>query len=608
MANHDKDTVTQNSRVSRGPGPMQGVEKANNFKQAMGKLIRYSKGHIGSILVAVLFAIAGVILLVMGPGKLMDMTDLIEAGLMTGIDLDAIAEVGIVLVIMYGSCWVLSAVQGLIMAKTTQEITRSLRRDISTKINVLPMSYFAKNSVGDVLSRVSNDADTIGQSLNSSVSSLITAVIQLVATTIMMFVTNAIMATTAVLASILGFASMIVIMGMSQKYFAAQQRILGDINGNIEESYTGHVTIKAYGNEDNVKSTFDNMNVKMKKTAFRAQAFSSLMPSLMSFIGNLGYVAVCIVGAVLVFNDNISFSVIVAFMIYVRLFTMPLSNIAQATQQMQSAAAASERVFDMLEQPQMPDEQDTHLAIEGTSGNVDFVNVKFGYDSDKVIINDFSLSVKAKQKIAIVGHTGAGKTTLVNLLMRFYDVNSGDILIDGTSIYDMTREQVHNHFCMVLQDSWLFEGTVRENLVYSQTNVSDDTVKQALEAVGISHFVRTLPHGLDTVLDDNTALSVGQKQQLTIARAIIANKPMLILDEATSSVDTRTEQKIQQAMDSLMTDRTSFVIAHRLSTIKNADVILVLKDGDVVERGTHEQLLLANGVYAELYNSQFEQD
>jgi ATP-binding cassette subfamily B protein len=424
----------------------------------------------------------------------------------------------------------------------------------------------------------------------------------------MMLKTNGIMTLTAVTASFLGFVFMFLIMGRSQKYFTRQQKCLGKLNGHIEEIYAGHTVVKAYNGEDNSGKVFDEMNRKLYESGLRAQSMAGIMQPLMGFIGNLGYVAVCVVGGAMVLDDKISFGVIVAFMMYVRYFTQPLSQIAQAMQSLQSAAAAGERVFDFLEAEEMEDESSKTETLDQVQGRVEFDHVKFGYDgSDKVIIHDFSAEAKPGQKIAIVGPTGAGKTTLVNLLMRFYEIQSGDIRIDGKSTKNMKREDVHSQFCMVLQDTWLFEGTVRENLVYCGDHVSDEKISKACKAVGLDHYIRTLPDGYDTVLNDQVNLSQGQKQQLTIARAMIADKPMLILDEATSSVDTRTEQQIQNAMDLLMENRTSFVIAHRLSTIRNADLILVLKDGDIIESGTHDELLEKDGFYAELYNSQFDQ-
>lgn len=523
-------------------------------------------------------------------------------------DMDKIMQIGLFLVGLYVLSYVLSAVQGWIMSTITQKVSKQMRSDISHKINRLPMSFYNKTTTGDVLSRVTNDVDTIGQSLNQSIGMLITSVVLFAGSLIMMIKTNIWMTLTAVCSSLIGFVIMFVIMGRSQKYFRRQQKHLGEINGHIEEIYTGHTVVKAYNGEDDAKKTFDELNEKLKHSGFMAQCLSGLMMPIMNFIGNLGYVAVCVVGGAMALDGKIGFGVIVAFMMYVRYFTQPLSQMAQAVQSMQSAGAAGERVFEFLEAEEMEDETGKIEKLDNVKGNVTFEHVKFGYeDSDRIIINDFSAEAKPGQKIAIVGPTGAGKSTMVNLLMRFHEIQSGRISIDGVPTNQIKRETVHSQFCMVLQDTWLFEGTVRENLIYCTPDASDEKMEQACKAVGLDHFIRTLPNGYDTILNDQVNLSQGQKQQLTIARAMIADKPMLILDEATSSVDTRTEQKIQNAMDKLMENRTSFVIAHRLSTIKNADLILVLKDGDIIESGNHEELMKQNGFYASLYNSQFEQ-
>lgn len=524
------------------------------------------------------------------------------------VDTDRILVIALTLVAFYALSYILSAAQSWIMATITQRISKQMRSDISHKINRLPMWFYNRTTTGDVLSRVTNDVDMIGQSLNQSIGNLLTAVILFVGSLFMMLITNGWMTLTAVAASLIGFAVMTAIMSRSQKYFTRQQRHLGEINGHIEEIYAGHTVVKAYNGEDAAQKTFDEMNTKLCDSGFKAQCLSGLMMPIMNFIGNLGYVAVCVVGGALALNGKIGFGVIVAFMMYVRYFTQPLSQIAQSVQSLQSAAAAGERVFEFLEAEEMENEDGKLSDIGKVSGNVEFDHVKFGYeDSDKIVIHDFSASAKPGQKIAIVGPTGAGKTTMVNLLMRFHELKSGEIRIDGIPTSKMKRETVHSQFCMVLQDTWLFEGTVRENLVYCTEGVSDQKMQEACRAVGLDHFIRTLPHGYDTILNDQVNLSQGQKQQLTIARAMIADKPMLILDEATSSVDTRTEQQIQSAMDKLMENRTSFVIAHRLSTIKNSDLILVLKDGDIIESGTHEELLNKGGFYAELYNSQFDE-
>ena len=522
------------------------------------------------------------------------------------IDMKKITRISVFLLAIYLLSYLLSASQGFIMASVTQNVSKKMRSDISHKINRLPMSYYSKTTTGDILSRTTNDVDMIGQSLNQSIGTLLTSVVLLFGSLFMMFKTNLWLTLTAIGASIIGFVFMFVVMGKSQKYFTRQQKHLGEINGHIEEIFSGQTVVKAYNGEENARTEFDRMNSDLKDSSFKAQCLSGMMMPMMGFIGNLGYVAVCIVGGMLALDGQIGFGTIVAFMIYVRYFTQPLSQIAQAMQSLQSAAAAGERVFEFLEAKEMEDESAKTAALKDVKGEVEFSHVKFGYDADKPVIKDFSVKVKPGQKIAIVGPTGAGKTTLVNLLMRFYEIQSGEIKIDGTSTQSVTREDVHSQFCMVLQDTWLYEGTVRENLVYCTENVPDEKLKSACKAVGLYHFIKTLPNGFDTCLNDNVSLSQGQKQQLTIARAMIADKPMLILDEATSSVDTRTELKIQQAMDELMKDRTSFVIAHRLSTIKNADLILVLKDGDVVESGNHNELMARNGAYAELYNSQFD--
>ena len=593
----------------RGPGMgRRPAEKSKDFKGTWMKIIRYCKRYLAVIIVALICAVAGTILTILGPDKLSDLTKVITEGIATGIDMERVKSIGLTLVAFYVGSAILSFGQQFIMATVTQNVTKQLRSDISGKINRLPMAYYNKTSTGDVLSRVTNDVDMISQSMNQSIGNLVSAVALFFGSLIMMFKTNVIMTLTAVIATMIGFGLMSLITSHSQKYFSRQQANLGALNGHIEEIYSGHTVVKAYNGEKNAKKVFDELNNNLRDSAFKAQSLSGLMQPLMAFIGNFGYVAVCVMGAVLTMKGYIGFEVIVAFMMYIRLFTQPLAQIAQATQSLQSAAAAGERVFAFLGAEEMPDESDKTEKLGKAEGYVDFEHVKFGYeDTDKIIIHDFSARAKPGQKIAIVGPTGAGKTTLVNLLMRFHEIQSGDVKIDGISTRDMKREEVRSQFCMVLQDTWLFEGTVRENLVYNTENVSEEKIEAACKAVGLDHFIRTLPHGYDTILNDQVSLSQGQKQQLTIARAMIADKPMLILDEATSSVDTRTELQIQKAMDALMQNRTSFVIAHRLSTIKNADLILVLKDGDIIESGNHEELLAKGGFYADLYNSQFDQ-
>ena len=585
---------------------MMGGEKAKSFKGTWGKLIQYSKKFLPVVVVALIMAAASSVMQIIGPDQLKNMTDEIIKGLGGAIDLNTIASIGLLLICLYAGAMILSFVQGWIMATATQRISKQMRTDISDKINRLPFSYFNKNSYGDVLSRVTNDVDTIGVTMNQSVSALATAVTMFIGSLIMMLFTNWIMALTAIGSSLLGFVMMMLVMRKSQKYFIAQQRDLGEINGYVEETYTGHNIVKAYNGSKEFIKNFESINGRLYNSGWKSQYLSGLMMPFMMFIGNFGYVAVCIVGAVLALEGTISFGVIVAFMVYVRLFTQPLSQIAQAANSLQRTAAAGERVFEFLDEEEMDDESATGKKLTDVKGNVEFRNVRFGYTSDRVVINDFSADVKAGQKIAIVGPTGAGKTTIVNLLMRFYEIESGEILIDGIPTKEVHRENVHEQFCMVLQDTWLFEGTIKENIVYSMQNVSDEKVAEACKMVGLHHFIQTLPNGYDTVLNDRASLSEGQKQLLTIARAIIKDSPLLILDEATSSVDTRTERMVQSAMDMLTKGRTSFIIAHRLSTIKNADIILVMKDGDIIESGDHEALLSKNGFYAELYNSQFE--
>lgn len=523
------------------------------------------------------------------------------------VDIEKIFKICITLVILYIVAYFANFFQGFIMATVNQKVSQDMRGAISKKINRIPLKYYDTTSYGDILSRITNDVDTIGQTLNNSISTLIGAGALFIGSLIMMFVTNWIMALSGIVATLIGFILMNVIIKKSQKYFIMQQNVLGQANGYVEEAYSGQEIIKAYNAEDEVQTEFEKINQKLYVSGWKSQFFSGLMQPLMSFIGNFGYVVVCVVGAVLVHYGYINFSVIIAIMIYIRLFTQPLSQLAQGVTNLQSTAAASERVFEFLEVEELSNEDDLNKKVEKVKGNVEFKHVHFGYNEDKIIINDFSASIKSGEKVAIVGPTGAGKTTLVNLLMKFYDINSGDIIIDGVSIKDMKREDVHDLFGMVLQDTWLFNGTIKENIRYNKQDVTDEQIVEACKVAGIDHFIRTLPNGYDTILDDNTNISAGQKQLLTIARAMVENAPMLILDEATSSVDTRTEILIQQAMDKLTENRTSFVIAHRLSTIKNADLILVLKDGDIVEQGNHEELLSKGGFYADLYNSQFEE-
>ena len=597
----------KNRGMGPGPGPgMMPGEKAKDFKKAVKDLFNYIKRYMPAIITAIIFSTAGTILNVIGPDKMKKITNLITEGVMTGIDKGAVFKIALTLAIMYGAGAILNLLQGIIMADVTQKTSKSLRSDISKKINRLPLSYFDKTSIGDILSRITNDVDTIGQTMNQSMASLVGAITMFFGSLIMMFITNWIMTVVGILSSIIGFVFMMIIMGKSQKYFAMQQEELGLVNGQVEETYTGHLIVKAFNNEAKTKQAFDAMNEKLYTSAWKSQFLSGMMMPLMGFVGNLGYVAVCVAGAILTMKNMAEIGDIVAFMLYIRLFTQPLSQFAQAGTSLQSTAAASERVFGFLSEAEMDTEEGKKDHIDDIKGNVSFKNVKFGYNPDKIIIKNFSADVKSGEKIAIVGPTGAGKTTLINLLMKFYELNEGEIIIDGTPISVLKRSGVHEAFCMVLQDTWLFEGSIKDNIKYAKTEATDEEVREAAKAVGLHRYVKTLPEGYETVLNENVSLSAGQKQLLTIARAMVENAPMLILDEATSSVDTRTEEEIQRAMDRLMVGRTSFIIAHRLSTIKNADLILVMKDGDIIESGNHAELMEKRGFYADLYNSQFE--
>ncbi len=601
--------------------PMRGndapVQKAKHTRKSLMQLLKYSKRCLPAIIIALTIAVVSAVFSIVGPKYVGKLGDYIAAAvpkldeatgtiIMPGpMDYKAIVDIAVFLVIIYSVGAVLSYVQGYIMNSVTQRVCKSLRNDISRKINRLPLRYFDNTLFGDVLSRVTNDVDAIAQSLNQSVVSLVTSFTMLIGVLVMMFTINWIMALTVIGATIVGFGFMMLIMSKSQKHFLAQQRNLGAINGHVEEIYSGHNVVKVLGGEKQAKQTFNEINGKLYASGWKSQFLSGLMMPLMNFVGNFGFVAVCVVGGVLAIQNGAGFiGTIISFMIYVRLFTNPLSQIAQGMNSMQSAAAASERVFEFLNEEELsPDAPVTEL--KEIRGEVEFKNVRFGYDPERTIINDFSAHVYPGQKVAIVGPTGAGKTTMVNLLMRFYEVNGGSITIDGVDVKDLTRENIHDLFGMVLQDTWLFEGTVRDNIVYSKTDAPDEKVIKAAKAAGLDHFIRTLPHGYNTVLDDKTSISAGQKQLITIARAMVEDAPMLILDEATSSVDTRTEVLIQEAMDTLTKGRTSFVIAHRLSTIKNADLILVMKDGDVIESGNHNELMDKGGFYSDLYNSQF---
>ncbi len=603
MPDKEKDARSQAHRR----GPHAPAEKPKDFRGTWSRLLASARPWWPLILIALICAAGGTVLTLLGPDRLSELTNVIMQGMLTGIDMDAVARIGFLLVGYYVASMLLSGTQSWIMSGVTQRLARNFRTDISRKIDRLPMSYFHRVSTGDVLSRVTNDVDTISQSMGQSIANLVSSITLLVGSLVMMLKTNVVMTLTAIAASLIGFALSSLIMKRSRVYFSAQQKSLGDLNGHIEEIYSAHTVVKAYNGEEEACEAFDRMNSDLRSAAFRAQSLSGLMPPIMGFIGNLGYVAVCVVGALLTQNNIITFGVIIAFTMYVRYFTQPLSQIAQAMQTLQSAAAAGERVFEFLGAEEMADEGQKKKRLKSCSGHVEFRHVRFRYDdSAEDVIHDFSAEALPGQKVAIVGPTGAGKTTMVNLLMRFYELEDGEILLDGIPTSDLTREAVHDQFCMVLQDTWLFEGTIRENLCYATEGITDEQLRQACRAVGLDHFIRTLPDGYQTRLGDQLSLSQGQKQQLTIARAMLCNRPMLILDEATSSVDTRTELKIQRAMDELMEHRTSFVIAHRLSTIRNADLILVMRDGDIVEKGTHEELLERNGFYAGLYNSQFD--
>ena len=593
-----------------GPGPRGGRpnEKSKNFSAAMIRIFKELSGLIWAAAFAVLLATGGSVLMIIAPNYVSDLVDEISKGIFgASIDFEAVKSIAIILGLMYLAGALFQLFEGLLMSEVSNRFAQTLRKRISRKINLLPLSYFDKNQTGDTLSRVTNDVDTITQSLSQSLSTLISESILLVGVAIMMFITNVHMAGIAVFASIIGFVFIGLIMSKSQKYFSMRQSELGKLNSHIEQIYSGLIVVKAYNGKNDSDRKFDKYNESVYIANQKSRFLGSLMHPVMNFIGNLGYVAVCITGAILVKNGTISMGVIVAFITYVRLFTSPLSNIAQAFTSLQSAAAASERVFEFLDAQEIPRETSVieKLSKDQIKGEIEFKHVKFGYNPDKIIIKDFNAIAKPGQKVAIVGPTGAGKTTLVNLLMRFYDINDGEILIDGRPSTSLSRKEIHSLFTMVLQDTWMFEGTLRDNIVYNHKNMSDKKVMEVCDEVGLTHFVKTLPNGLDTEMSETESISSGQKQLITIARGMIEDSPFLILDEATSNVDTRTEELVQQAMDKLAKGRTSFVIAHRLSTIKNADLILVMRDGDIVESGNHDELMKQNGFYADLYNSQF---
>ena len=646
------------------PKRNENFEKAKDFKGSLKKLLHYLNKFHKLILIAFTLAAFSAILSIVAPNKLSDLADIISDGLVPNIndstineimtdenisisdkkefsnmisnidetnaqniyklidempedianiikpkmDFQSIKSIAIILGIMYLISAIFNFFGHFIMATVANNFARGMRFGIISKINRLPLKYFDKNQTGDILSRVTNDVDTVAQAMSQSLGSLVNAITLVIGSALMMFVTNILMAICAIISSLIGFSLMGIILKKSQKYFIERQVELGNMNGHIEEIYSGHNVVKVYNGKKDAIEKFDNLNSKVFNAIRKSQFLSGLMQPIMMFIGNFSYVVVCIIGAILVMNNHITFGVIVAFMVYIRLFTNPLSQIAQSMTSMQSAVAASERIFEFIDAEEMSSEKNLtkYLDRNKVKGNITFDHVKFGYDSDRIIIKNFSAKVKPGEKIAIVGPTGAGKTTMVNLLMKFYEINSGDIKIDGVSINELRRENVHDLFTMVLQDTWLFNGTVRENIVYNKENVSDYELKQVCKVVGVDHFIKSLPKSYDTIISDDDSISSGQKQLMTIARGMLDNAPFLILDEATSNVDTRTEELVQKAMDKLMEGRTSFIIAHRLSTIKNADLILVMNEGNIIEQGNHEQLMQQNGFYASLYNSQFE--
>jgi len=609
MSKKTKKDIKQTERETEKDmkQPEQQVEKTD-VKKVFRALICYMKPYWIYMILATAATTVGVVVSLISPTLIGDIVDLIMDGIMTGMDFDGIWDIGRLLIILYLISFVFDYSSMFTMANVTQFLSKRMRRDLNDKIDTLPLKYFDATSSGDILSRVTNDVDSLATTLNQSFVSLIASIIMLFGSGYMMFRENALMAWSAIGAAVVGFALMGIIGAKSQKYFTSQREELGEITGHVEEVFTGHAVVKSYDGEELVKEQFDNINKRLYKSSFMASFISSIMMPLMMFIGNLGFVFVCVVGAVQVMNGDITFGVIAQFMIYIRLFTSPLGEIANGAIMFQGAIAASGRIFGFFEEEEVADESHKKSSLSTVSGAVEFKNVKFSYKADKPIINNFTANVKPGQKVAIVGPTGAGKTTIVNLLMRFYEVNGGSISVDGVNLQDIPRESVYDLFCMVLQDTWLFEASVRENIVYNKPDVRDEDVKRVCKAVGIHHYIKSLPQGYDTVLTDKVSLSVGQKQLLTIARAMLSDAPMLILDEATSSVDTRTELLIQQAMDKLMVGRTSFVIAHRLSTIKNADTILVMNQGDIIESGSHDELLEQDGFYANLYNSQFEEE
>lgn len=584
----------------------QGKREKGDIK-SFGKLLMYCKGYLPVMIVAILLAIGGTVCTIIGPERIKNLTDTLQKGLFAGIDMGAIAEICIELIVLYGVGAVLSYGQQFIMATVTQRVSKNLRGDLNCKINKLPLNYFDTTTTGDILSRVTNDVDTISQTLSTSTANLVSAIVLFIGVTVMMFKVNAVLAATTIGASLVGFAAMSIILAKSQKHFDAKQEQLGEMNGQIEEIYAHFDVVKAYNGKHAARRRFGGVNDKLYVSNSKSQFLSGLMMPIMTFVGSLSYVLIFVVGVSFIVGGNnaVTIGTLLSFVIYARLFSQPLGTMAQAMTSIQQASAASKRVFDLLGSTEMDGEEYKTARIDAPRGDVSFENIRFGYLPDKEIIHGFSADLKSGQKVAIVGPTGAGKTTIVNLLMRFYELDGGDIKIDGVSIKDMKRENVHDLFDMILQNTWLFDGTLRENLVYNKTGVTDAELDKVCEAVGLSHFIRLLPHGYDTVIGESMSLSEGQKQQITIARAMIKDAPLLILDEATSNVDTRTESLLQRAMDKLMSDKTCFVIAHRLSTIINADKILVINDGRVIESGTHTELMSAGGFYADMFNSQY---
>lgn len=581
-------------------------DKPNNFNLAVKKLMHYLNKYKFRIIFALIFSAFSSVLAIISPKRLEKLINTIIAGIITGIDIDKVKEIMFALIIIYVLSAIFDYLEKYLMVDATNKFAKELREKISHKINKLPLKYFDTHTSGDILSRVTNDIDTVSQNLNNSLGTFVSAITLLVGCLIMMFKTNWIMALTSIFSSIIGLVLMMIILSKAQKYFVMRQEELGKLNGHIEEIYSSQTLVKAYNGEKNAWDKFAKLNENVYTCNLKSEFLGGMMPSIMGFIGNFGYVAVCVVGALLTMKGTISFGVIVAFIMYVRLFANPLSQIAQSLNSMQSVTAASERVFEFLEEKEKTDESKLKgkLNPKKVKGNIEFKHVKFGYDDEKLIIKDFSAKVKPGEKIAIVGPTGAGKTTMVNLLEKFYEINDGDITIDGVSIKDLKRENIHDLFIMILQDTWLFNGSIRDNIKYNN-NATDEEIWNALKVVGAEHYVKSLPKGLDYEVGDSENISAGQRQLLTIARGMIKDAPFLILDEATSNVDTRTEELVQKAMDKLTKGRTSFIIAHRLSTIKNADLILVMKDGNIIEQGNHNELLKQNGFYADLYNSQF---